>query len=135
MIDFRNSKTKGFIMLALPVIIITAAIYYFELFIEWPPIDIPAHLLGGATITIMLLLIFGKKPKSAFLTTFGLLVLWEIFEGAGWRLFPGLVDCRYLICNQDIFFWDGFFDLFFGMIAAAIVVLVFVKWYMIKENR
>jgi len=127
---YQNHKLKGIFLWMFPLLVFTALVYYFRLFIIWPPIDIPMHFVGGGSIAAIIFLIYNKNMWTSISSTFGILVLWEIFEMAGWRLFPKFINCAYVFCEQDIFFWDGFFDLIVGMIAAFLVM-----WLVIRYNN
>ena len=126
-LNFNDNKTKGVFLLLLPLIILTAVTYYFKLFVMWPPVDIPLHIIGGASVAAIFFFVYNKNIAFSLSSTFGILILWEVFEMAGWRLFPKLINCAYLFCKQDIFFWDGFFDIIFGMAAALIITLAVIK--------
>ena len=124
---FTNHKTKWIFYLLLPLILLTAITYYFRLYIVWPPVDIPLHILGGASVATIFYLVYNKPTKPTMFMTFGVLMLWEAFEMVGWRLFPKLINCAYVFCQQDVFFWDGFWDLILGMAAAIIITIFIVK--------
>ena len=126
-LKYRNNKIKGIFLLMFPLLVATALVYYFRVFIVWPPIDIPMHFIGGASIAAIMFLIYNKNAWVSISSTFGILVLWEIFEMVGWRLFPKLINCAYVFCEQDIFFWDGFFDLVVGMAAAILIIIIILK--------
>jgi len=126
--SYFNNKTKGWILLCLPLVILVVLILIFKLLIVWPPIDIPAHILMGATISAVAILVYDFRYNVVIPGTFALLMIWEGFEMAGWRLFPFWNNCAYVFCDQDIFFWDGFWDVVFGM-AAAVLLVLYLKWH------
>ena len=108
--------------------VINVVSYAFKLFIIFPPIDIAVHMISGATLAAIGFFILDKKPRLVLPATFLLLLLWEALEMAGDRLFPQFSNCAYLFCHADVFFWDGFFDVLFGIAAAGIVTIIFLKY-------
>ena len=132
---FKDNKLKGWIILLLPLIIFNAVLFIFKTFVAYPSVDIPAHIIGGATVALIGFLIYSKKTKIVLSWTFVILMLWEGFEMVGWRLFPKLSNCAYIFCHTDVFFWDGFWDVVIGMAAAAIIALIFFKWNVGAEKN
>ena len=133
--DFKKHKLKAWIILLLPLVLFAAVTFALKLFLVWPPFDIPAHIIGGATVAAIGFLIYDKRAGIVIPGTFVVLMLWEGFEMAGWRLFPFWNNCAYLFCDQDIFFWDGFWDVIIGMGAALLFMLILLKWNTQKRKR
>jgi len=100
----------------------------FNLFFYFPPIDIFLHFFSGMAFYFLFFWFMGfytKKIKFrhlwSFALTFTFAIFWEIGEAIQ-ELF--VYNPPYL---QDFFFWDGFFDIFWTLVASYVSFLIISK--------
>jgi len=100
----------------------------YNLFAVFPPIDIPLHFLSGVGLYFLFFWVGGffvdknhLRHWWAFGLTFTFAILLEIGEVVQ-EMF--VYNPPYL---QDFFFWDGFFDIFWTLVACALTFLLIEK--------
>jgi hypothetical protein len=118
------------LMLLVTFLFIEVVARSYNLYQTFPDIDVPSHFFAGMAICsgafwIMSLNQIRRKKLAAVLCTFAAAIVWEILETIEEMVIPNSVYLR------DIFFWDGFFDIFFTVLGG---IFVFVFLYIIKRR-
>lgn len=102
-----------------------------NLYEVFPYIDIITHFLAGLSLFLMAYWLANimrdrYKKRLSFLFVFISSVIWEIVETIEEML---VVNPPHL---KDIFFWDGFFDIFWALVGAGIGVM-YISRYKLKN--
>jgi hypothetical protein len=102
----------------------------YELYRVFPDVDVISHFFAGMAISagsfwVMSLNSIRRKKIASIICTFIVAVIWEILETLEETVIQNSVYLR------DIFFWDGFFDIFFTVLGG---IFVFAFLYIIKRR-
>jgi hypothetical protein len=98
----------------------------YDLYRNAPWVDIPGHVLAGMAAGALFYWILhglgaASAHRRAVITTFVLALLWEGVEMLQEVLWPDPLWLR------DVFWWDGFFDVFFTTLG-ALGVFPLLRW-------
>lgn len=111
---------KSVILLGLVVILFIFAIK-FDLFFIFSHFDVMMHILGGVVLGYLGLFLFPLKKlsKRLFATglfTFGIAILWEVFERVGFRIVPKIIQYGDWIDTSQ--------DIIYAILAALLIVII-----------
>lgn len=100
----------------------------YNLYLSFPPIDIITHFLAGIAFFYFFYFIANLlhdkfKKRLSYLFTFIGAIIWELVETIEELVIENPLHLR------DIFFWDGFFDVFFTLFGGIVALLL------LKRNR
>ncbi len=90
----------------------------YDLYFHEPLVDVPSHFFAGMAVAAGALWVATlnryRRPRSvAVLVTFGVSVIWEVLETMQELVIENPPHL------QDIFFWDGFFDIIVTVLGGA----------------
>lgn len=127
--DFRNVHSRLLIAaLALAVLFLgfEVIVRIWDLYRLFPPVDLVSHLLAGVAVCAFAYWVgvrrgSGHPRRRAIVATLGVAFFWEGVELVQERLWP---DPPWL---EDVFFWDGVFDIVATM-AGAYLAFPVLRW-------
>ncbi len=126
----NNSLFILALILTIAFLLVELGIRIYDLYLHYPPVDIPSHLFSGLAISagaywiLSLNKIIHKRSVSVSIT-FIAACFWELLEFLDEKIAPDPVHL------QDKFIWDGLFDI---IVTTSGGILLFLILFILRKK-